>query len=147
MGPPSTGRSVRSSREADAVSYYGMEGPLGDIFAVGADTRRRSEAVAVVGLGAGAIAAYADSWMSMTFYEIDPIVIEAASDVRFFTYLADAPGRPKIVLGDARLALADEPDAIYDLLVMDAFTSDSIPIHLITLEGIPTKSERFHRTG
>jgi spermidine synthase len=72
----------------------------------------------------------------MTFFEIDPIVIEAASDPRLFTFLSDAPRRPNVVLGDARLSLAGEPSAIYDLLIMDAFTSDSVPIHLLTVEGI-----------
>jgi hypothetical protein len=119
------------------ISYYGANGPMGDIFAVGADSSAlEPKRIAVVGLGAGGLAAYLDSWMSMTFFEIDPVVVEAASDPRFFTFLSDAPGRPDIVLGDARLSLAEEPDAIYDLLVMDAFTSDSVPVHLLTVEGI-----------
>lgn len=125
------------ARRRTPISYYGASGPVGDIFEVAADSSAvDTKKIAVVGLGAGGLAAYLDSWMSMTFFEIDPVVIEAASDTRFFTYLSDAPGRPDIVLGDARLTLANEPDAIYDLLIADAFTSDSIPIHLITVEGI-----------
>ncbi len=72
----------------------------------------------------------------MTFFEIDPVVIEVASDPRFFTYLADAPIRPTVIEGDARLSFEDEPDGRYDLLIMDAFSSDSVPIHLLTVEAI-----------
>lgn len=119
------------------ISYYGEDGPMGDIFAVGADSSAVDpKRIAVVGLGAGGLAAYLDNWMSMTFFEIDPVVIEAASDPRYFTYLSDAPGRPEVVLGDGRLSLVDVPDAAYDLLIMDAFTSDAVPVHLLTLEGI-----------
>lgn len=125
------------ARRRTPISYYRSDGPVGDIFRIGA----RSSAldpknIGVVGLGAGALAAYADNWMSTTFFEIDPVVIKAASDDRFFTFLSDAPGEPRIVEGDARLSLADEPDGSFDLLVMDAFTSDAIPLHLITMEAI-----------
>lgn len=119
------------------ISYYGVDGPVGDIFDVGAASSAVDpKQVAVVGLGAGGLSAYKDVWMSMTFFEIDPVVVEAASDLRLFTFLSDAPGRPDIVLGDARLSLVNEPDGRYDLLMMDAFSSDAIPIHLITVEAI-----------
>ena len=72
----------------------------------------------------------------MTFFEIDPIVIEVASDPRYFTYLADAPARPTVIEGDARLSFEDEPGGRYDLLIMDAFSSDSVPVHLLTVEAI-----------
>ena len=119
------------------VSYYDAPGPMGDIFRIGANSAATDpKHVGVVGLGAGGLSAYVDNWMSATFFEIDPIVIEAATDTRYFTYLEDTPGSPRIVLGDARLSLVNEPDATYDLLVMDAFSSDAIPIHLITQEAI-----------
>ena len=72
----------------------------------------------------------------MTFFEIDPVVVEVASDPRFFTYLSDAPERPSVVLGDARLSLVDEPADRFDLLILDAFSSDSPPVHLLTVEAI-----------
>jgi spermidine synthase len=92
--------------------------------------------IGIVGLGAGTLAAYKDEWMTMTYFEIDPVVIRVAQDPAFFTYLSDAPGAPDIVEGDARLSLAKDPDSRYDLLVLDAFSSDSIPIHLLTVEAI-----------
>jgi spermidine synthase len=82
------------------------------------------------------MAAYATPEMTMTFFEIDPIVIRVASDPRFFTYLSDAPRAPRLVLGDARLSLEDEPTASFDMLVLDAFSSDAIPVHLLTREAI-----------
>ncbi len=83
----------------------------------------------------------------MTYFEIDPVVIEVASDERFFTYLADAPIRPTIIEGDARLSFEDEPDGRYDLLIMDAFSSDSVPVHLLTVEAIADEIRITKRDG
>ncbi len=125
------------ARRRTPTTYYGQRGPAGDIFAVGADSSAVDpKRIGIVGLGAGTLAAYKDEWMSMTYFEIDPVVIRVAQDPSFFTYLSDAPGAPDIVEGDARLSLADEPDRRYDLLILDAFSSDSIPTHLLTLEAI-----------
>jgi hypothetical protein len=126
-----------ASRRRVPTTYYGAAGPAGDLFEVGADSSAVDpKAIGIVGLGAGTLAAYKDEWMTMTYFEIDPVVIRAATDPALFTYLADAPGAPEIVEGDARLSLASEPDGRYDLLVMDAFSSDAIPIHLLTLEAV-----------
>jgi hypothetical protein len=116
-------------------SYYARPGPFGDLFrALRADGSAKS--VAAVGLGAGAIAAYLQPSWSMTFYEIDPLVARVASDPTWFTYLSDAAERPSIVLGDARLSLRDVPDDTYDAIVIDAFSSDAIPAHLLTSEAL-----------
>jgi predicted methyltransferase len=104
---------------------------------VGAETSAVSaKDVAVVGLGAGTLAAYKDAFMAMTFYEIDPVVIRIAQDPRYFTFLSDAIGTPEIVEGDARLSLAKERDGQYDVIVLDAFSSDVVPVHLLTVEAI-----------
>ena len=119
------------------TTYYGTHGPAADVFAVGARTSAVDpKAVGLVGLGAGTLAAYKDNWMTMTYFEIDPVVIRVAQDPSYFTYLSGAPGAPEVIEGDARLSLADEPDARYYLLVLDAFSSDSIPVHLLTVEAI-----------
>jgi hypothetical protein len=136
------GTTVHGSQSNDPAkrttpqSYYVRSGPVGDLFAIDAHAARGVGAVAIAGLGGGALAAYADQASSMTFFEIDPIVIEVASNPRYFTYLADAKNRPTIVEGDARLSFADEPDGRYDLVIMDAFSSDSVPVHLLTVEAI-----------
>lgn len=128
---------IDPARRHTPTTYYGTRGPAGDIFSVGADSSAiHPKKIGIVGLGAGTLAAYMDNWMSMTYFEIDPVVIRVAQDTTFFTYLSDAPGMPDIIEGDARLSLADEPDATYDLLVLDAFSSDAIPVHLLTVEAI-----------
>ena len=120
-------------------SYYSPNGPLGDVFRI---VRGRpaapgdGRAIGVVGLGSGTIAAWAQPGDSLTFYEIDPLVIRVAEDPTYFTWLADAAVRPAIVLGDARLSLEPVAAGTYDVLVLDAFSSDAIPAHLLTAEAI-----------
>jgi SAM-dependent methyltransferase len=119
----------------EPMGYYCRSGPLGDVFEAfsGPMLKRR---VGVIGLGSGGMAAYAQPEQNFTFYEIDPVVVALASDPRLFTYLTDCLGKHEIVLGDARLRLAEAPQEVYDMLVLDAFSSDSIPIHLLTKEAL-----------
>ena len=125
--------------------YYARSGPLGDVFDVLGETRPDAD-IAVAGLGAGGIAAYIEPSNTMTFFEIDPVVIAVAGDSRYFTFLADAPSPPRIVLGDARLSLRDEPAASYDLVILDAFSSDAPPAHLLTVEAL-LEDRRVLRPG
>lgn len=135
------GTTVHGSQATDPAkartpqSYYVRNGPVGDIFGIQAATHV-FRTVGIAGLGGGALATYAGPDTSMTFFEIDPVVIQVASDPRLFTYLSGAQTRPTIVEGDARLSFEDEPDGRYDLLIMDAFSSDSVPVHLLTAEAI-----------
>jgi SAM-dependent methyltransferase len=114
-------------------SYFGPSSGYGRVFASLPDAPRR---VGVIGLGAGAIAAYARRGDVFRFYEIDPQV--AAVAVTEFTFLNDSPARMEIVLGDGRLSLEREPDQLFDLLAVDAFSGDSIPMHLVTREAMAT---------
>ena len=119
-------------------SYYAPHGPLGEVFGL-ARSRPGAEAgrtIGVVGLGSGTVAAWARPGDALTFYEIDPLVIRVASDPAYFTWLSDAAVRPEIVLGDARLSLESVPGPTYDVLVLDAFSSDAIPAHLLTTEAL-----------
>ena len=116
------------------LSYYARSGPAGELFAgLPAESRRR---VGVIGLGAGALAAYGRAGEEWTFFELDPAVERIARDTLLFTYLADSPASIRVVLGDGRLTLAGEPDGSLDLLVLDAFSSDAIPTHLLTREAM-----------
>ncbi len=126
-------QALAPERRCDPLSYYAKEGPLGAAMKSLAPAPGRR--VAVVGLGSGTLAAYARPGESWTYYEIDPAVERIARDSRYFTYLTCAPGL-QVVLGDARLSLARAPDRSYDLLVLDAFSSDGIPVHLLTREAI-----------
>ncbi|MGH8649367.1 MAG: spermidine synthase, partial [Burkholderiales bacterium] len=113
------------------TSYFAPTSGYGRVFASLPDAPRR---VGVIGLGAGALAAYARAGDVFRFYEIDPQV--AAVAVSEFTYLRDSPAQVDIVLGDGRLSLEREPVQNYDVLAVDAFSGDSIPMHLITREAM-----------
>ena len=82
------------------------------------------------------MACYAQPQQTWTFYEIDPVVAQIARDPSLFTFLRDCTPKAGIVLGDGRLTMAKAPDHSYDLIVLDAFGSDSVPVHLITREAI-----------
>jgi SAM-dependent methyltransferase len=129
-------QATRPPLSRQPTTYFHPNGPLGDVF----DSLRRREGgvdrVAIVGLGAGSIAAYGRPRQRYTFYEIDPAVVYIARDSGLFTYLKDSPAEVNIVVGDARLRLAEATAGEYDLLILDAFSSDSIPLHLVTLEAV-----------
>lgn len=125
-------------RACEPLSYYHREGPLGSVFAaLDAKADARAHSVAVVGLGAGTTAAYARAGESWTFYEIDPEVVRIARDPALFTYLTSCASAPvQVVTGDARLRLREAPPSAYDLIVLDAFSSDAVPAHLLTREAV-----------
>jgi hypothetical protein len=128
-------QAVNAAWQMEPGSYYGRRGPVGQLFldTPAHDTRAR---VGVVGLGIGALIAYGRPSERWTFFEINPTVVHVATDRRYFTYLADTPVPHDIVLGEGRLAVAQQPDASFDLLVLDAFSSDAIPTHLVTREAV-----------
>ncbi|MBX6312392.1 MAG: fused MFS/spermidine synthase [Isosphaeraceae bacterium] len=127
---------LEPSRRREPLTYFTRSGPIGQVFEVLRE-RRPSLSVAVVGLGAGTLACYAEPGDRWTFYEIDPVIARIARDPRYFTYLADCrAGLPEVILGDARLRLRDAPAGSYDLIVLDAFSSDAAPTHLLTREAL-----------
>jgi hypothetical protein len=124
------------TRQCEPLSYYHPDGPLGQVFAV-YQARPATPEVAIVGLGTGATAAYAQSGERWTFYEINPAVVGVARAPEYFSYLVNCAHAPvAVALGDARLQLARAPDAAYGLIVLDAFSSDAIPVHLMTAEAL-----------
>jgi hypothetical protein len=112
-------------------TYFGPSSGYGRAFASLPDGPRR---VGVIGLGAGAIAAYARKGDLFRFYEIDPQV--AAVAMTEFSFLKDSPAQIEVALGDGRLSLEREPAQGFDLLAIDAFSGDSIPMHLLTREAM-----------
>jgi spermidine synthase len=126
-------QSFRADRRREPLSYYTRGGPLGQLFAA-MDARPRD--VAAIGLGSGAAAAYGRDGDRFTFYEIDPAVVRIASDPRWFTYLRDSKADVRVVVGDGRLEIAHAPAGAYDLIVLDAFSSDAVPVHLLTREAL-----------
>ncbi|MBI2234977.1 MAG: fused MFS/spermidine synthase, partial [Micavibrio aeruginosavorus] len=115
------------------LTYYAPHGPAGDAFAL--LSAPGPQKIAVLGLGAGSVACYAKEGRFFDFYEIDPIVIRVAEDPKLFTYLSDCGSPYRNILGDGRLKIAEAPDRGYDMIFLDAFSSDSIPVHIVTREA------------
>ncbi len=128
-------QSLHNESACEPLAYYTRGGPAGGILKT-VQARMPNGNWAVVGLGAGAMASYLQPGQSLTFYEIDPLVAELARNNHYFTYLSRCAPATEIVLGDARLKLRDAPDGHYDLIALDAFSGDSIPVHLITKEAL-----------
>ena len=135
-----------ADKRNDPLTYYNRKGPLGDVFRA-MDARLQDGHVGLVGLGSGTVACYAKAGQHWTFYEIDPEVKEIALNPRYFTYLTDCAAQVEIMLGDARLQLARAEEGQYDLLVLDAFSSDAIPMHLLTREAQQMYLSRLHPDG
>ncbi len=121
------------SRAGQPLSYYYSDGNVDQIVRL-MRNRGRRQRFGVLGLGSGTMAAYADANTSMTFYEIDPAVEPIAR--RFFTFLSRCGSNCDLVLGDGRLRVAETPRNSYDLLMLDAFSSDSVPAHLLSREAV-----------
>jgi SAM-dependent methyltransferase len=113
------------------TSYYGRDSGVG--MAILRQEERGPVRIGVVGLGAGTIASYGRRGDTYRFYDINPRVVELARAE--FTYLADSKAAIEIALGDARLSLEREPEQNFDVLALDAFSSDAIPVHLLTSEA------------
>jgi len=119
------------SRRREPTTYYGATSGIGRALAAAPAEPRR---VGLVGLGAGTLATYGRSGDTYRIYEINPQVFELADSE--FTFLRDSPARIERVLGDARLALEREPPQGFDLLAVDAFSGDAVPVHLLTAEAM-----------
>ena len=132
------------------TAYYHPTGPLGDlVFTLSADGRFHD--IGAIGLGAGAIAGYAGNGVRMDIFEIDEAVIRIAENPEYFTYLTEARARPGATIRmhaiDGRLGLRAMPESSYDLIVVDAFSSDAIPTHLITREAVAMYMRRLKSRG
>jgi SAM-dependent methyltransferase len=134
------------SRRREPLEYYGRVGPVGQVFET-MGRRLSGAGVAVVGLGMGGLAAYAQPGQRWEFIEIDPDVAAIAADTRYFHFLADAPTPIRVVLDDGRLALARAEPGSFALIVMDAFSSDSVPVHLITTDALAVYRRALRRDG
>ena len=116
--------------------YYNPNGPLGQAAQM-IQSRGRPATIGVVGQGSGSMAAYKRAQDTLTYFEIDPMVDRMSRDPKWFTYISGcARGPVRTVLGDARLTTAKEKPGSYDLLVIDAFSSDAVPTHLLTEEAL-----------
>ncbi|HET7769138.1 MAG TPA: fused MFS/spermidine synthase [Chloroflexota bacterium] len=123
----------------EPLSYYHRGSGIADLFRVwraALGVGPGSGKVGVVGLGTGALACYGAPGERWTFFELDPEVARIARDNQLFTYLRDCPARSEVVVGDGRLGLAEVEDGSLGVLVMDAYSSDAPPVHLLTREAL-----------
>ena len=124
------------TRKCEASSYYHKDGPIGQVFDV-YNAKSSNIPIAVVGLGSGTLGTYSTHGQAWDFYEIDPAIVRIASNPKLFTFLSNCTrGSYRVILGDARLKLREAPEGHYGVIVMDAFSSDSVPVHLLTSEAL-----------
>ncbi len=139
-------QSARQRLRLETSTYYHRTSPVGQVLDVYSKIRGDGN-IAVVGLGTGALACFGTPQQKMTFYEIDPLVEKIARDVKLFTYLRDCPPKIKVVIGDARMSLVKTADHQYEILVLDAFSSDVIPTHLLTREALELYLKKLSADG
>lgn len=156
---------IEETESPQPLSYYHPDGPVGDLFRQFGDQQNR---IGVVGLGVGTVAAYGQANQHLDFYEIDPIVYQMASDDRYFSYLSSAHSNVDVILGDARVQLDarrkqrhqftnvtyrlgedanSSANDRYGMMILDAFGSDSVPIHLLTEEAIQLYLDSLDENG
>jgi len=139
-GTPVTGRP-------EPITYYHKDGGIGQ--AITAIRERKGEPlkVAVIGLGSGTLACASEPGEDWKFFEIDQSMVDTARDPKYFTYIQKCEPDLKPAIGDARLTFAKEPDGIYDLIIIDAYSSDAIPIHLATEEAMAIYKQKLAPQG
>ncbi|MCR5880427.1 spermidine synthase [Phenylobacterium sp. J367] len=129
-------QAVHPYWQCQPMVYYTVGTPIGQVF-LQQQAQRPATRIGAVGLGTGSVAAYVRPGDHLTFFEIDPLVIDIANDPANFTYTTKCSQGPiDYVVGDARLTLAQQPDQAFDILLIDAFSSDAVPAHLLTVEAV-----------
>jgi hypothetical protein len=129
------------------LTYYALETPIGQVFVHGRE-HKPALTIGAVGLGTGAVSSYTRPQDRLTFYEIDPLVRRISTDPKNFIYTSSCAGGPiDYVIGDARLTLQKEPRDKFDILLIDAFSSDAVPAHLLTVEAVKSYLERLKPDG
>jgi hypothetical protein len=128
------------------LAYYHADTPFGHLFSVLRPQLEGAE-IGVVGLGCGTIAAYSQPGERWTFYEINPLIVEIAKDPKLFQYLKDCRATYNVILGDGRQSLVNARDGQFKLLFFDAFSSDAIPVHLLTREAIQLYLRKLRPDG
>jgi hypothetical protein len=139
-GTPVTGRP-------EPITYYQKDGGIGQAIMAVRERKGAPLRVAVIGLGAGTLTCASEPGESWKFFEIDQTMVDTARDPKYFTYIRDCEPDLKPVIGDARLTFAREPDGIYDLIIVDAYSSDAIPIHLATEEAMAIYKKKLAPQG
>jgi hypothetical protein len=128
-GTPASGRP-------EPITYYHKDGGIGQAITAIRERKGAPLRVAVIGLGSGTLTCASEPGEDWKFFEIDQSMVDTARDPKYFTYVGECEPDLHPIIGDARLTFAKEPDGIYDLIIVDAYSSDAIPIHLATREAM-----------
>jgi hypothetical protein len=131
----------------EPITYYHRDGGIGQAIAAIRERKGAPLRVAVIGVGAGTLTCAAEPGEDWKFFEIDQTMVDTARDPKYFTYIRDCDPDFRPVIGDARLTFAKEPDGIYDVIVVDAYSSDAIPIHLATKEAMQIYKSKLAPQG
>lgn len=142
-------QSLDAALHREPSTYYARSGPIGRVFqSLEAQLARPGARIAIVGLGAGTLASYARPDQQWTFYEIDGVVERIACNPRFFSNLRECRAESvNVVRGDARLRMRDAPDHGFRLIVLDAFSSDAVPVHLLSREALQLYRSKLTEGG
>jgi len=139
-GAPITGRP-------EPITYYHKDGGIGQAIAAIRERKGAPLRVAVIGVGAGTLTCASEPGETWKFFDIDQTMVDTARDPKYFTYIQNCEPDLKPVIGDARLTFAREPDGVYDLIIVDAYSSDAIPIHLATQEAMKIYKDKLAPQG
>ncbi|WFU35378.1 fused MFS/spermidine synthase [Bradyrhizobium brasilense] len=131
----------------EPISYYHKDGGIGRAISAIRERKGAPLKVAVIGLGSGTLTCASAPGEDWRFFEIDQSMVDTARDPKYFTYIQNCEPNLKPVIGDARLTFAKEPDGAYDLIIVDAYSSDAIPIHLATEEAMAIYKEKLAPQG
>jgi spermidine synthase len=140
-------QNLAKGKEALPTTYYAPRSGIGLAMGAVPSIYGPSARIGIVGLGSGTLSCYAKPGQHWRFYEIDPAIVAIASDPKRFTFLSRCLPHPSIGIGDARITLAAEPAHSVDLLAIDAFSSDSVPMHLLTREAFATYRTHIAANG
>lgn len=128
------------------TTYYAREGPVGQMFEAFKDDKSKMK-VGALGVGTGSISCYGREDQDWVFYEIDQDVVKMNNEGKYFTYFVNSPPETYVVYGDGRLKMKDAPRHYYDFIILDAFSSDAIPVHLLTREAMKMYLSKLKRNG
>lgn len=128
----------------NSITYYNPYGGYGDAFHLLSADRQQ---IGIIGLGVGSLACFSHPGRSFDYYEIDPDVVQISENPEYFTYLHDCGSPYQIIIGDGRLKIAEAANGTYDMIVIDAFSSDNIPVHVLTLEALEIYASKLKPDG
>jgi len=131
----------------EPITYYHKDGGIGQAITAVRERKGAPLRVAVIGVGSGTLACASEPGETWKFFEIDQTMVDTARDPKYFSYIQNCEPDLKPVIGDARLTFAKEPDGVYDLIIVDAYSSDAIPIHLATEEAMEIYKDKLAPQG